>query len=188
MKCAVCKTGRLEQSGSHLYCNNCNFVAFTVTDDYIEASAGLLSVLISNTKFTSDKAKIEVVLQHIQRHLPQLDAYLGNIERGQANFMADLIERISAQAINVQTENDLICRCGSKDFNMEKVSTINCKSCNARYEFDEEQGIYTPAFLCKCGSVTYHYMEQGSHIVLCDECGKMYAHNLKQDVFYQWGE
>lgn len=185
-KCFVCKTGHMTQSGSHMYCDKCNFTHFVVTPGYIDACVVLLAELVSNTKFNSRKDVARAVFEHITSHLPHLDNYISTVVNGQEALGGTLLPAIETQAINLQigitvhnpetAANNLRCQCGSESFHMVSVGKLDCKECTAEYKYQESSGTFQPTFLCKCGSAAWY--DEDDHLVLCKSCDKPYMKTI----------
>jgi hypothetical protein len=191
-KCPVCNVGKLVTSGAHVYCDNCSFSHFNMTDDYIESCAAVLSSLVSNTKFkTYDDFRL-VSVQHIQTHVPVLYEYITMTLSGQESFITSILDTVKTQAINLQIDSyvhgpeesgrDLVCQCGAGDqFNMVKVGELVCMSCDAKYIYSEETGDYYPEFLCGCGYASYEVYDD--FLCRCKECKTVYAHDTVNKIF-----
>lgn len=184
-KCPVCKTGALLPSGSHVFCDKCNFSSFIMTQGYIDSCIVVLAELTSNTKFTDKRAFATTVLGHIAQHLPMLDTYLNTIVDGRQELGTSIFKAVEDQAINLQLGEEVLnataaaynlrCQCGNEDFYMVSPGKLVCtnEDCEAVYLYDEAQGNYQPEFLCKCGSASY-IEDEGEPIVQCNGCAAAY--------------
>lgn len=183
-RCPVCVKGKITLSGSHKYCDNCDYSVFVVTQGYLDSCVILLSDLTSNTKFPSKSAFAETVFYHIEHHLPMLNRYLETIMGGRQAFGATMLLAVETQAINLQIGEELLnaedavrqlrCQCGADDFHVQSPSRLVCKTCNALYIYEEAEGIYKPDFLCKCGFAAYNTDDDDSPLVQCKQCNKVY--------------
>ncbi len=190
--CPSCNTGKLELSGAHLYCNKCSYSQFVANNDYIDACAVVVGSLLSNTAFSNDRGVMEVVERYIYMHLPQLYSFMQSLAQGQQTFLKNFTEASKTQAINLQVgvhihnkeekARDLRCQCGSDTFNMVKVGELVCDHCDAKYEYDEDDGSYQPYFLCKCGQATYEEIDEPG-LIACKGCGSLHLHDSKNKIF-----
>lgn len=192
-KCPVCKTGNLTKSGSHLFCDKCNFSQFVLTDDYLSACVNLLAELVSNTKFPSHKEFGAALMYHIAMHLPRLDDWLATIVSGKTELLEQIYDGVVSAAVNLQiggktfneqeARESLRCQCGHDDFELVKVSELHCKKCKAKYVYNQEEGIYEPYFLCEfCGQASYEVLDPSSGLCLC-VCGALYVHDEVNHIF-----
>lgn len=185
-KCYVCKTGHMSKSGSHLYCDKCNFSRFIVTNEYIDSCVVVLADLVSNTKYATKQDLARSVFVHIASHLPMLDQYLSTVVNGQEALGGVLFPAIEAQAVNLQIGTDILnpeeavkslrCQCGSESFNMHSPSKVVCAKCTATYRYQESSGKFMPEFLCQCGCAAY--TEEDKFIVTCSGCDKPYMKTI----------
>lgn len=182
--CPVCGIDSLHLSGSHLYCQNekCIYVAFTVTDVYIEACKVLLGALISNTEYTDERGYVAHIHYLIEKHLPMLNNYINQISEGTYEFIKKIADDVVPHAINTtigpvkhnieELPNDLKCSCGCSDFSRYKdlLSQLHCRACGALFLFNIDTNRYMPEFICyKCGS--NKYIDDGDELIVsCSNC------------------
>ena len=189
-QCPVCKSGKVVQSGTHEYCNNCNYSQFMLTDNYIDSCVNVMATLTSNTRFASKEVYQNIVRQHIYKHLPVLSYWLNTLQH-EANFIDRFCEDTMTQAINLvidqevineEKNNDLVCQCGCSSFNLVTQRELTCVDCGALFEYDEAQGIYVPYFLCSCGNVKYEEIDL-SGLCECTQCQTAYIHDKEHKIF-----
>lgn len=192
MKCPTCITGNLNTSGCHQYCDKCNFSQFSINDDYLENCKDILATLVSNTRFNDEMAFGAVLMEHVVHHLPRFSVWLSQVHSGKEEFLDMLLEQVKSRAINLQIDqqvrneekdNSLVCQCGGNDFLARTVGEIYCTHCNARYDYEEERGEYTPYFLCQCSGVSYTSLDTKSGMCECDTCGILYLHDPINKLF-----
>jgi hypothetical protein len=193
-KCPTCVTGNLERSGSHMFCDNCNFSMFVMTPDYMSAASGLLAELFSNTAFRNNEEFEATASYHIATHLPLFSNFLERLESGKEEFLTKFLITVKDTAINLQIgaevlneeeNNDLRCSCGETQFNQIKVGELACRVCEAIYKWDEDKSKYMPWFLCVCGDTKVNFSDDGSNLCSCGMCDKLYMYNKRNDTFIQ---
>lgn len=195
-RCPSCTTGLLKLSGSHKYCDKCNFTVFELTQGYLESATGLLAELVSNTKFPTRNALGHDILGLVESHLPKLNEYFTSVTSGQAELLAKVMESVETQAINLhigkeafnesQVAKDLRCTCGNEDFKMLSPGELEC-SCSAVFRYDEQEGIYKPEFVCKaCGCITWEH--EDAPLVGCANCHIVYTHDVVHNIFRMVGD
>ena len=191
-KCPVCITGSMVLSGAHKFCSNCGFVKFEVNDDYIEASAKFLASLVSNTRFYRPDAYYNILEEHVEKHLPQLQAWLSSIANGHSELMQRIADTAKSHAINLvideevhgyeEESNDIVCPCGKDEFQFTSVGRLVAKCCQTNYRFDTESNQYEPEFICDCSSLQYDFVDE-SNLVICSACQDRYVYDKLNDVF-----
>lgn len=156
-KCYSCKVGNVTQSGSHEYCDNCNFTAFVMTPDYVSSCANIIGTLVSNTKFDSFEAFVETTVVLIDTHLPVFAEYLDKRmdKIAYKKFMNAFFEEVQMHSVNLQGPMNLAnataeaskydcIRCGEPNSILPIDSMLaECRSCKKPYRPNAEGG-FTP--------------------------------------------
>lgn len=180
MKCPLCKTGSMIQSGTQQYCDKCVYSSFVVTDDYVQACTNVLAVLCSNTQFNNDQDYEAMIERYIVMHMPQLWNWIESTVSGRQRMISAIAAGVKDSAVNIEVPS-LVCTCGSHDFHMLSVSELSCKRCAAGFRYDQENDIYVPAFKCECGSIGVQHIED--NLVACRGCNRAYLHDSVNGVY-----
>lgn len=164
MKCYSCKHGNVTQSGSHLYCDNCNFSAFVITSEYISDCAAMMGTLVSNTKFDSVEGYRDTVLGFIDIHQPVFSAYLHQELDKHAfdKFFTTFLEEVVVHSVNLQGPMFSTLNAGEKIVPLDKVTTKNDTALN----------------LCvACGHPSIAHIDRIIAECSREECGQAYRIN-----------
>lgn len=175
-RCPLCEKGQLTRSGAHDYCSDCVYTGFNITEDYKHACNNVLATLCSNTKFGSQSDYEGLLERHMFMHMPRYYNWLESVTTGRMRMLSKIAEEVKQSAINLQighdinnpeeAANDLVCQCGSNAFKTYLLpSRLVCESCDALYVYNENEGIYMPEFLCRCGYAAYEVLEDRKSVV-----------------------
>ncbi|MNB67560.1 hypothetical protein D3C87_1016840 [compost metagenome] len=184
MKCPICNTAT-KQSGAHTFCTQCNFIQFTVTNDYMEASKAFIGTLVSNTYYPTAQAFGSSVYGLITQHLPMLESYFDRIVNGQQELLEKFAMDVMPHAINLhigpekhnieELPQDLVCSCGCTEFTFDKLSIgkLKCNNCEAKFKFNIEHNRFIPEFTCSiCGCNSEEPLDEV--LSQCSNCKSAY--------------
>ncbi|MNC00103.1 hypothetical protein D3C75_474230 [compost metagenome] len=183
-KCILCNKGNLSQVGTSVICDNCNFMQFNVSSDYISACATVIATVASNKTFESE-IRFEQHVQHwIEQHTPNLYDQLSRMLSGVDEFITMFSQDVLTHALNVTIEGEpaseveeedtsFVCGCGGTQPFMTKPGELICNDCRAKFKFDEGKNTYIPEFTCvNCGC---NAINSDGVIAACDKCCTAYV-------------
>jgi hypothetical protein len=184
MKCPICAAAT-KQSGAHIYCIQCDYIEFTVTSDYLEASKAFIGALVSNTVYPTAQQYGSSVYGLIEQHLPMLESYFNRVVNRQQELFQKFAEDVIPHAVNLQIgpekhnleelPQDLVCSCGCTEFTFSKlgIGKILCNNCMAEFQFKVNNNRFMPTFACSvCGCNSKEEIDEV--LSQCSNCKSAY--------------